>query len=97
MADIIREEARLIILRELRSQNNYALNDSLLSQTLDSFGITKSRDWLREELRWLDDVGAVKVTIAGSVVVAQLTAKGVEHVDRRLVIPGIKRPSPPRD
>jgi len=97
MTDVIREDARLIILRELHSQDNYALNDSLLSATLDSFGISKSRDWLREELRWLEDVGAIKLTHVGSVVVATLTPKGVEHVERRLIIPGIKRPSPPRD
>ena len=92
--DIIREEARLIILRELYSQSNYALNDALLQQVLESFGIAKSREWVREEIGYLDNVGAVTRTFAGSVAVAKLTPKGVEHVERRLVIEGVKRPSP---
>ncbi|MGO3934722.1 VpaChn25_0724 family phage protein [Rhodopseudomonas pseudopalustris] len=93
--DIIREEARLIMVRELHAQTNYALNDALLQQVLESFGIARSRDWVREEIGYLDNVGAVTRVSAGSVVVAMLTAKGVEHVERRLVIEGVKRPSPP--
>lgn len=95
--DIIREEARLIMLRELHGQTNYALNDALLRDVLESFGIAKTREWVREEIGYLENVGAVTRTSAGSagtVVVAKLTPKGVEHVERRLVIEGVKRPSP---
>ena len=95
MKDIIREDARLIILRELHDQGNYSLNDSLLQATLENFGITKSRAWVREELNYLTDTGAISLTSIGSVVVATLKPKGVEHVERRLVIEGVKRPSPP--
>lgn len=94
MKDIIREEARLIMLRELHGQTNYALNDALLRDVLESFGIAKTREWVREEIGYLENVGAVTRTSAGSVVVAKLTPKGVEHVERRLVIEGVKRPSP---
>ncbi|WP_316191272.1 MULTISPECIES: hypothetical protein [unclassified Bradyrhizobium] len=93
--DIIREDARLIILRELHTQADYRLNDSLLQQTLEAFGISKTRDWVREELNYLTDVGAISKTGIGSVVVATLLPKGVEHVERRLLIEGVKRPSPP--
>jgi hypothetical protein len=95
MKDIIREDARLIILRELHAQNNYALNDSLLQQTLESFGIARTREWVREEISYLVNVGAVSRMHIGSVVVASLLPKGVEHVERRIVIEGVKRPSPP--
>lgn len=94
MRDIIREEARLIILRELHAQTNYALHDGLLQAVLESFGISKSRDWIREELNWLDTMGAITRTEQGTVVVAQLTPKGLEHVEHRLVIEGVKRPTP---
>ncbi|GEC14273.1 VpaChn25_0724 family phage protein [Nitrobacter winogradskyi] len=97
MTDIIREEARLIILKELHSEDNGAASDSRLGSVLDMAAINKSRDWLREELRWLADVGAVKLSSFGSCVIAELTAKGAEHVERRLIIPGIRRPSRPRD
>lgn len=92
--DIIREEARLIILRELHAQTNYALSDALLQQVLESFGIAKPRQWVREEIGYLETIGAVSKTSAGSVVVARLLPKGGEHVERRLVIEGVKRPSP---
>lgn len=97
MKDIIREEARLIILRELFAQNAYTLNEALLQLTLESFGIAKSRDWVREELRYLADVNAVSTQSVGSVVVACLLPKGIEHVERRIIIEGVKRPSPPQD
>jgi DNA-binding GntR family transcriptional regulator len=95
MKDIIREDARLIIIKELYAQSNYALNDSLLQQTLESFGISRTREWVREEISYLANVGAVTKTAIGSVVVATLLPKGVEHVERRLLIEGVKRPSPP--
>lgn len=97
MRDIIREDARLIMLRELHAQANYALNDSLLREVLEGFGISKTREWVREEIAYLENVGAVRRTVAGTVVVAQLLPKGVEHVERRLTIEGVKRPSPPED
>ena len=94
MRDIIREDARLIILRELQSQDNYALNDLLLREVLEGFGISRTREWVREEIAYLERVGAVTRTTAGTVVVAKLLPKGLEHVERRLVIEGVKRPSP---
>lgn len=93
--DIIREEARLIIVKELHRQINYSMSDPLLQLVLETFGIARARDWVREEIRYLERVGAVTVTEQGSVIVATLTPKGVEHVERRLVIEGVKRPSPP--
>lgn len=95
--DIIREHARLIILRELHQQANYSSNDSMLQQVLESFGIAKPREWIREELNWLTDMGAVTKEAAGTVVIVRLAPKGVEHVERRLVIEGVKRSSLPED
>ena len=92
--DIIREEARLIMLRELAAQGNYSANESLLQATLESYGIAKSRDWVRDELRRLEDLGAVRITVMGSVIVATATMKGIDHVEHRLLIEGVKRPSP---
>lgn len=97
MTDIIREEARLIILKALHEEDNGAASDARLGSVLDMAAINKSRDWLREELRWLADVGAVKLSTFGSSVIATITMKGAEHVERRLIIEGIRRPSRPRD
>lgn len=94
MDRIIKEEARLIMLRELAAQPNYSLNDALLAATLETFGINRARPWVREEVRYLDTVGAAKLTEVGSSLIATLTDKGREHVERRLVIEGIKRMGP---
>lgn len=93
MDALIRQEARLIILRALEDQPDGRLNSELLRLSLESWGITKSRDWVHDELNWLAEMGAVTVMVAGTVRVASLTAKGSDHVLRRTVIEGVKRPS----
>jgi hypothetical protein len=95
MTQIISAEARLIMLREIDAQSDGRLNSNLLVAALETYGITKSRDWVHDELRWLADIGAVKVNEAGTVRIATITAKGRDHVERRVAIEGIKRPSPP--
>jgi len=93
MERIIREEARLIVLRELNAQADGRLNSALLQRVLESWGITKSRDWLHEELRFLADIGAISVLEISTVRIAELRSKGRDHVERRIVLEGIKRPS----
>lgn len=93
--NLVRQEARLIILRALEEQSDGRLNSELLRVTLETYGIAKSRDWVHDELNWLASMSAVTVVTAGTVRVAQLTAKGSDHVARRLVIEGVKRPSRP--
>lgn len=95
MDRIIREDARLIILKALDQQPDGRLNSDLLRATLETFGISKSRDWVHDELRHLAELGAVSVLEMGTVRVATLTAKGADHVCRRIIIEGIKRPSLP--
>lgn len=95
MDKIIRTEARLIVLKELQAQPDGRLNSSLLVDVLGTFGITKSREWLHDELRQMAEIGAIIVREIGSVRIAELTTKGADHVARRIVIEGIKRPSMP--
>ncbi len=90
----VAEDARLAICRELLAQTDCRLNESVLTAMLDAFGFRKSRDWVRTQIRKLDELGAVKATEAGSVLIAELTRAGADHVEKRSVIEGIKRPSP---
>jgi|TARA_A100001391_G_scaffold50885_1_gene30963 hypothetical protein len=92
--EVSRNDARLVILRELVKQTDGRLNETILLAVLDQFGHRRSRDWLRTQLRALAELGAVVVREAGSVMVAQITRLGVDHVERRAVIEGIARPSP---
>ena len=96
MDQLIREDARLIILKALRDQTDERLNSSLLLEIIETFGgIRKTRDWLHGELDWLAEMGAIKLTSAGSIKIATLTEKGAHHLERRFMIEGIKRPSRP--
>ncbi|SDA39265.1 hypothetical protein [Mesorhizobium qingshengii] len=87
-------DARLIILRELHKQTDGRLNEVLLTKALDAFGHNRSREWVRTQLRKLVELGAVKVTEIGTVMVAAITRSGVDHVERRAIIEGVARPSP---
>ena len=86
-------DARLVILRALNDQTDGRLNESILEKVLESFGYRRSRDWIRQQLRYLEDVGAVSVTEAGSVMIAEIKRAGVDHVERRSVLEGVNRPS----
>lgn len=95
MDQLIREQARLIVLKALLAQTDETLNSDLLLFELQTFGIRKTREWLHAELAWLKDMDAVSLIQAGSVMVATLTETGHRHLDRLIAIEGIQRPSRP--
>ncbi|WP_332117260.1 hypothetical protein [Azorhizobium caulinodans] len=91
----LREEARLIMLRALSEETDETLNSSLLERELRSFGIKRERAWVHAELDYMEQMGAITLTSAGSVKVAQLTRRGTRHLAREIIIEGINRPSQP--
>lgn len=93
-AEVIERDARLIILKELSSQVDRRLNETVLVHVLDQFAIKRSRDWVRTQIRAMAELGAVTFEEIGTVFVASLTRKGLDHVERRAIIEGIARPSP---
>lgn len=90
----IQHDVRLIVLQELARNAGYRLNDNLLLRVLETFGHVKSRDYLRAELDWLAEAGAVSLNEIGGVLIAELTERGLEHVELRKRIPGVARPKP---
>ena len=93
MDRIIREDARLIVLKALAERADETLNSSHIDQVLREFAVREDRAWIHEELRWLARMDAVEiVSEAGSVLVVRLTDKGARHVRREIAIEGIKRP-----
>ena len=87
------EDARLVILKELAAQVNYTLNDTILHRVCETLGHNRSRDWVRTQIRKLAELGAVRLSEAGTVLIATITEAGVDHVLRRGLIEGIARPS----
>lgn len=94
MDRIVREHARLVMLKQLAGEADYASNEALLQALLETFAISRTREWVRNELRRLEELGAVTITEAGTVMIATLTPHGRDHVEGRVVIEGVKRPSP---
>lgn len=91
---IIEREARLVVLRMLAEQPDGRLNSSLMREELaERWAINRSRDWVHLQLRALEEIDAVNLTEAGSVLIATLTERGLDHVERRVVLDGVKRPS----
>lgn len=87
-------DARLTILKELSQENSWSLNETILRDVLETFGINRDRDWVREQLKAMADLDAIKTRQAGSVMIAVITRKGLDHVNNRTVIEDIARPSP---
>lgn len=94
-AEIVRQDARLIILKALAGQVDERLHSGYLVEELLRFGIDRPREWVHGELDWLAEMGAVTLAKPGTVVVATLAEKGARHLRRALIIEGVKRPSRP--
>lgn len=95
MDTIMREQARLIMLRALADQEFEALNSDLMVRELEPFAIRKTRAWVHDEFSYMAEMGAIEVEPAGSLQIAKLTEKGHRHLRREIAIEGIKRPSRP--
>jgi hypothetical protein len=86
--------ARLCMLKLLHGMVDGRANETLLSRVLDDFGHRATRDYVRTQMRKLDEVGAVRLSEMGPYLVASITRAGMDHMERRAVIEGIARPSP---
>lgn len=92
---IFRESARLALLKMLAEEVDETLPSDVMELRLIPFGIRRPRAWVHGELRYLEEMGAVTVTAAGSVLGATLTETGRRHLRREIAIEGIKRPLKP--
>lgn len=78
------ENQRLIVLRALAGERDGRMNETLLARELDVFGHRLTQDEVREVLKDLEARDAVRLTLAGGVVmVAEITRRGEDHVERR--------------
>lgn len=96
MSDPLAADARLAILQELARSTDGRGNEVVLDRVLDTYGIRRSRDWLRTQLRALAELAAVDLREVGTIMVAELRQAGRDHVDRRSVLDGIARPADAR-
>ncbi len=94
MDDIVRQDARLAMLKALGEQPDGQLNSALLRDDLhDRWGVSRPTNWVLEELRYLASLGAISIVKdLGTIFIVSLTEKGRDHIERRLIITGVKRP-----
>lgn len=75
---------RLCVLQRLAAQRDGRLNDRDVQSELELFGHRCTRDEVRALLEWLDHAGCVRVSFPlHAVMVAEITGRGQDHVDRR--------------
>jgi hypothetical protein len=91
---IVDEDRRLTILLLLSESPDYKANHFLLQTALDGFGHTVSVDRLKSDLAWLAEQGLVVQHDTAGVQVPQLTDRGLDVAQGRVVVPGVKRPRP---
>ena len=89
----IAEDARFVILRELRGQTDSRLNEMSFRRLLDVYGIKRSREWLETQLIQMAELGVITTAKVETVLVATLTSLGRDHMDERAVVAGITCPS----
>jgi predicted transcriptional regulator len=87
-------DLRLVLLRTLQGETDHTLNEVLLTAAAERWGHKRTRDAIKAELRWLAEVGAVRVTEVEGYLIATLTRRGLDHVERRSFIDGVNRPGP---
>jgi hypothetical protein len=93
-AKLVQADMRLVVLRVLAEDADYSHNEYVLRSALRSLGHNVSVDLLRTELAWLAEQGLLAVADTTGVMVAKLTARGLDVANGAVVIPGVKRPEP---
>lgn len=93
--DFIAEDRRLAELRFLAEENDYALNDSVMQTALELIGHANSREVVRADFAWLQEMGLIEVEIIKEHIhVARLKSRGIDVANGRAMVPGVKKPRP---
>lgn len=88
---------RLAVLRALLEAPTHAINDSMLSSTMETLGLPVTRDQLRGQLGWLEEQGLINLLRpTDTLLVAQLRERGGEVALGKARVDGVQRPSPGR-
>lgn len=90
---IVNEEQRLVILRGLEDLNGKS-NDSMLQTVLESYGLSASRDQVKNHILWLEEQGLVRIERLGETLVVHQTQRGHDVACGRARVVGVKRPGP---
>ena len=90
------EDLRLTLLKSLQGQPGFSSNESVLQKEAAEFGLQRSREVIRSEMRFLQSLGAVRLreVAEASVLIAILTARGDDHLKGFTRLEGVGPPTP---
>jgi len=89
-----RQDRRLLILKALASENDYAISDMVLRGLLSEYGHTESSDTIRIDLAWLEEQGLVTIEKVSASTVSTITERGLDVANGAARVPGIRRLRP---
>lgn len=93
-ADRLTEDRRLVLLRILSELPGYRSNSSVLTNLLDGFGHTVSKDYVKTQLHWLAEQELVSVHDLDGLKLATLTERGHDVARGLAEVPGVARRGP---
>jgi len=88
----IAEKGRLVILQALAREFNGHLREDLIQKAVDLYLLSRSIEWVRTQLRKLEELGAIDITEDNGKLIAGITRTGRDHVERRSPVAGIAWP-----
>lgn len=86
------EDRRLVILRLLQQMPASRSNSSVITDSMNLWGHHLSRDYVRTQLRWLEEQELLSVEDLDGVLVVTLTERGHDVATGAAVVDGVKKP-----
>lgn len=98
LKSIINADRRLVFLRLLASDPDYASNGYVIKEALAAMGHQISFDQMHTDAAWLAEQGLITVTWPkAELCVCKLTMRGKEAAAGTINVPGVKKPEPGLD
>ena len=94
VAAALREHRRHAVLAILAEAGAYEHNEHVIQSALTSAGLPVSRQALRDELRWLEDRGLLRVSHPSGTWQARLLARGLDVAKGAEQVEGVHPPLP---
>jgi len=92
LAHKVDEAVRLTVLETLALMPDGQLNDEMLAEALDERGHRRPMDYIARQLDWLAENAAIRLTKSGDGRIAAILPRGLEHIERRRFMPGVRIP-----
>ncbi len=94
LAQVKQEDRRLLVLKALASESDYAISDTVLRSLLREYGHAESADTIRTDIAWLEEQALLTTEKVSVMIVATITERGIDVANGHASTPGIRRPRP---